>query len=141
MGNFSYSEIRLILTETWERQGWIVPDHITDYETIILASMIRRVPWQPRPSYAERFMMLRTVQEYIEFGNICWFTRAVFPQCLERRGMKEHYFVELGQSAYDMALKHIDSTVITEMRDYFEWTAEMTYTAIHSDGGFRLMWD
>jgi UV DNA damage repair endonuclease len=141
MLSFSHREIRRILTDTWQRQGWQVPDHITNYETQILASMLNRVPWQPEPSYAERFLTIRTVEEYIDFGNVCWFTRAVFPQCLERRGMTESYFVQLGQSAYDTALKRIDSPIIEQMRDYFEWTAEMAYTAIHAEGEFRSMWD
>lgn len=138
---FAQREIRRILTDTWHRQGWAVPDSITDYETQVLLEMLARVPWQPEPSYAERYMALRNLKDYVEFGNICWFTRAVFPQCMERRGLTERYFTELGQSAWDRAVQITGNPILTQMRDHFDWTAEMTYTAIHSHSEFRSMWD
>jgi hypothetical protein len=138
---FAQKEIRRILTDTWDRQGWSVPDTVTDYETQILLEMLARVPWQPEPSYAERFLRIKTVNECVEFGNVCWFTRAVFPQCLERRGLGERYFTELGQSAWDRVIQRTGNPVLTLMRDHFEWTAEMTYTAIHAHGEFRSIWE
>ena len=138
---FAHREIRRILTDTWDRQGWSVPDTITDYEVQVLADMLQRVPWQPTPSYAERYMQLRSTQECIDFGNVCWFTRAVFPQCLERRGISDRYFTELGQSAWERAVKDTGNPVIEQMLAHFEWTAEMTYTAIHAHGEFRSCWE
>jgi hypothetical protein len=138
---FARREIRRILTDTWDRQGWLVPDVITDYECEVLHRMLARVPWQPEPSYAERYMAIKRIDELIEFGDVCWFTRAVFPQCMERRGIRESYFTELGQSAWDRAVQLTGNPVLTLMRDHFEWTAEMAYTAIHSEGDFRSMWD
>ena len=141
MLTFARREIRQILTDTWHRQGWAIPDVITDYETEVLYKMLDRVPWQPEPSYAERYMALKSVKEYVEFGDVCWFTRAVFPQCLERRGIKDTYFTQLGQSAWDRAVQLTGNPVLTLMRDHFEWTAETAYTAIHAEGEFRSMWD
>lgn len=138
---FAQREIRRILTDTWHRQGWQVPEAVTNYECHVLLSMLDRVPWQPEPSYAERYLKIRSINEAIEFGNVCWFTRAVFPDCLKRRGLKESYFTELGQSSWDRAIRITNDATLIMMRDYFDWTAEMTYTAVHSEGEFRSLWD
>ena len=138
---FARREIRRILTDTWDRQGWAIPDVITDYEVEVLYKMLDRVPWQPEPSYAERYLACRRIDEWLEFGDICWFTRAVFPQCMERRGINERYFTELGQSAWDRVVQLTGNPTLTLMRDHFEWTAEMTYTAIHAQGEFRSIWE
>jgi hypothetical protein len=141
MRDWTRQQIREILTETWQRQGWQVPDAITDYECAILVEMLARVPWQPQPSYAERYMALKQPQEFLEFGNVCWFTRAVFPQCLQRRGLTEQYFTDLGTAAWQRALDYYDNPTLEQLCQYFDYTAEMTYTAIHCHGDFRSMWD
>jgi hypothetical protein len=141
MTSFAAREIRRILTDTWDRQGWQVPDTVTDYATRILTERIDKPDWQPEPSYAERYMQLRSPQECLAFGDTCWFTRAVFPDCMNRRGISSSYFVELGQGCYAQVLRTYSIPAVQMLKEHFEWTAEMTYTAIHSNGEFRSMWD
>ncbi len=141
MISFAAREIRRILTDTWDRQGWQVPETVTDYATRILAERIDKPRWQPEPSYAERYMTLRSTQECLDFGDTCWFTRAVFPDCMNRRGISSNYFVELGQGCYAQVLRSHRIPALEVINQHFEWTAEMTYTAIHSHGEFRSMWD
>lgn len=132
---------RDILQETCTRQGWVIPPETLDYTVKILADKLDKNPWQPEPSYAERYMTLRTTAEALELGNTCWFTRAVFPELLERRGVKASYFVELGQGCYSMVLKTQEHPAVRTLYTHFEFTAEMTHTAVRNYGSFREMWD
>lgn len=133
--------IRDILVETNERHGWAIPDYVVNYEARVLASKIDRNPWQPEPSYAERFMMLRTITEALELANTCWFTRAVFPELKLRHGVNPSYYVQLGSSCYEMVLKHNDMPAVRTLHKNFEFLAECAYTAIRHYGDFRSMWD
>lgn len=86
-------------------------------------------------------MQLRTAAAARAFGDLCFFTRAVFPEVMERRGLKSSYFVDLGQSAYTMALTASDLAHIRMIRDHFEFLAEVVYTAMRMNGDFRSMWE
>lgn len=133
--------IRDILVETNERHGWTIPEYVVNYLARVLASKIDRNPWQPEPSYAERFMMLRTITEALELANTCWFTRAVFPELKQRHGVNPSYYVQLGSSCYEMVLKHNDMPAVRTLHKNFEFLAETAYTAIRHYGDFRSMWD
>jgi hypothetical protein len=132
---------RDILVETCTRQGWTIPEPTLDYTVKILADKLDKNPWQPEPSYAERYLTLKTVSDALDLGNTCWFTRAVFPELMERRGLKASYFVDMGQGCYGMVLKHNKHPAIETLYTHFEFTAEMVYTAVRYYGGFREMWD
>jgi hypothetical protein len=132
---------RDILVETCTRQGWTIPEPTLDYTVKILADKLDKNPWQPEPSYAERYLTLKTVSDALDLGNTCWFTRAVFPELMERRGLKASYFVDMGQGCYAMVLKHNKHPAIETLYTHFEFTAEMVYTAVRYYGGFREMWD
>ena len=132
---------RDILQETCDRQGWTMPEPVLDYTVKILADKLAKNPWQPEPSYAERYLTLRTTQEALELGNTCWFTRAVFPELMERRGIKSSYFVDMGQGCYSRVLKVNPHPAITVLNQHFEFTAEMTLTAVRYCDHLREMWD
>lgn len=132
--------IRDILTETIEAHGWRIPEPVFEYTVRILAEKVTEMPWCPEPSYAERYMMLRTPNDALALGNTCFFTRSVFPELLERRGLTADYFVELGQGSYTIVLKHTNMPHIRVMRDNFEFLSEVVYTAIRLNGEFRSMW-
>jgi hypothetical protein len=133
--------IKNILETTYQRQGWAIPDFVTVYEAKLLAEKMDKNPWQPEPSYAERYMTLRTPAEALALGNTCWFTRAVFPELGERRGIAASYYVDMGQGCYEMVLKQGDFPAVRALYKHFEFLAEATYTAIRSYGEFRTMWD
>lgn len=132
--------IRAILKETVDEHGWVIPAPVLEYTVRILADKVDQMPWQPLPSYAEAYLMIRTPSQALDLGNTCFFTRSVFPELLERRGLKADYFVELGQGSYSMALKHTDMPHIRVMRDNFEFLCEVVYTGIRLNGEFRSMW-
>lgn len=132
--------IRSILKETIDTHGWTIPTPVFEYTVRILAEKVDTVPWQPEPSYAEAYMSIKTPTEALALGNTCFFTRSVFPELLERRGLKADYFVELGQGSYDRALKYTVMPHIKVMRDNFEFLAEVVYTGIRLNGYFRSMW-
>lgn len=133
--------IRTILTDTYQLHGWSIPDYIVEYETQILADRINRPGWRPKDSYAEQFLQLRTAAQALEFANTCFFTRSVFPELGSSKGIHSDYYVQLGQSSYDMVLDRAHSETIKVMRDHFEFLAEAAYTAIRHYGDFRSMWD
>jgi hypothetical protein len=135
--------IRTILTDTYELHGWSIPNYIVEYETEILADHISRPAWRPKESYAEQFFQIRTRRQALEFANTCFFTRSVFPELGERRGITSNYYVQLGQTSYDYVLdsSSVPSPTIQTMRDHFEFLAEAAYTAIRHYGDFRSMWD
>lgn len=137
-------EIFKILQETNTRQGWSIPEHLVSYEADILANKLDKNPWQPEPSYAERYLTVTRVQELLELAETCWFTRAVFPELGERRGISSSYYVQLGESCYDRALRHLDTAntqTLELMKRNFEFLAETAYTAIRLNQEFREMWD
>jgi len=132
--------IRDILKETVEAHSWQIPEPVLEYTVRILADKVDKMPWQPEPSYAEAYLKLRTPSAALELGNTCFFTRSVFPELLERRGLQASYFVELGQGSYTIALKHAPMPHIQALRDNFEFLAEIVYTAVRMNGNFRSMW-
>ena len=132
--------IRDILDETVQAHGWAIPDTVMSYTVRILAEKVDKMPWQPEPSYAEAYMTMRTPTQALTLGNTCFFTRAVFPEIGQRRGIAADYYVQLGQGSYDMVLKHADMPHIRIMRDYFEFLAEVVYTSVRLNGEFRSMW-
>ena len=134
-------EFRNILTDTNELMGWRIPNYVIEYESRIFASKLEQPNWQPEPSYAERYLTIRTAQQALDLANTCWFTRSVFPELGSRRGISESYYVQLGQSCYDRVLRDSDSQTVETMRDHFEFLAETAYTAIRHYGKFRSMWD
>jgi hypothetical protein len=134
------SGLGAIVRETVQAHSWTIPEPVLSYTVRILASRVDRVPFTPEPSYAERFMQIKTPSEALEFGDTCFFTRSVFPELLERRGLKSSYFVELGQSSYTMVLKHSEIPHVKLLRDHFEFMAEVIHTSIRNTGYFRSMW-
>lgn len=130
-----------LMLETVDRQGWHIPKPVVDYTVRILAAHVDRNPWQPEPSYAERWLTIRTAAEAQAFGDVCWFTRAVFPDLMQRRGISSNYYVQLGEGSYDRVLRSTQDPTIQCMRDHFEFIAEVAWTAVHSQGGFRSMWE
>ena len=132
--------IRDILKETVEAHSWQIPEPVLEYTVRILADKVDKMPWQPEPSYAEAYLKLRTPSAALELGNTCFFTRSVFPELLERRGLQASYFVELGQGSYSIALKYTQMPQIKAIRDNFEFLAEIVYTAVRMNGSFRSMW-
>lgn len=132
--------IRDILKETVDRHGWCIPLPVFDYTVSILAEKVSQVPFTPEPSYAERYMMIKTPSEALAFGNTCFFTRGVFPDLMTNRGLNSDYFVSLGQGSYTMVLKHSQLPHVKVLRDHFEFLAEVVYTAVRLNGEFRSMW-
>jgi len=133
--------IRQLLVDCCDRQGWALPEDIVNYCTMVLSDHVAKPNWQPKPSYAEQFMCVRTVQQYISLGNECWFTRAVFPELMERRGIKSSYYVDMGMACFDQVVNKTAHPTVRAIRDHFEFTAEVAWTAIHARDGFRSMWD
>jgi hypothetical protein len=133
--------IQQLLTETNQTQGWQIPPWVVDYQAVILADKIDKNPWQPEPSYAERFMKITRVQDYLELGNTCWFTRAVFPELGQRRGINSSYYVQMGESCYQQFLRYNTMPAVSVLAEHFEFLAETAYTAIRCYGAFRSMWD
>lgn len=139
--NFAAKELESILLECLERQGWSMPEAIVKRTVNILVNKIDKNPWQPEPSYAEVYLKISTPQALLALGDTCFFTRAVFPELGSRHGINSSYYVQLGQSCYDRFLKHTVSPTVEQLRDHFEYIAEMVYTAVWSKGDFRSMWD
>jgi hypothetical protein len=131
-----------LLTETMDRQGWQIPRSLQRTMVSILVDKIDRNPWQPEPSYAEQYLQVRTAQGLRSLGDTCWFTRAVFPQLGERRGITASYYTDLGQCCYSRLLQHTGpDTTIELMIRHFDFLAEVAWTVIYSQGRFREMWD
>ncbi len=134
-------QIGRILDECYEQQGWTIPPAIRDYQCQILTQRLDRPNWQPQPSYAEQYLTIASRSAALALAETCWFTRAVFPELGERKGLSSSYYVDIGQRCYDRVLKEQYNTVVELMRDHFEFLAECTYTAIRMNGEFRSMWD
>jgi hypothetical protein len=132
---------RTLLEETYNRQGWAIPAAVTDYQSRILASFLDQPDWQPRPTFAERYLQLKNAAEAVNLGNTCWFARAVFPELGERRGINSSYYVDLGTSCYARAMISMPQPAIQLMYRHFEFLAEAAYTAIRLNQEFREMWD
>lgn len=126
-----------LLTDTNQRQGWDIPRVIVGFQAAILADHVDRADWQPKPSYAERYLQIRTAEQALMFANTCWFTRAVFPELGERRGIHSDYYVQLGQSMYREAGTGYTTAIMSR---HFEFLAECAHTAVRHAGGWRSMW-
>lgn len=138
---FAREQIEKIVLETLERQGWVMPENIYAYTTRLLTYYWDKPDWQPEPSYAECYLKITDPRAAQTLGDACFFTRAVFPELGQHRGIHSSYYVQLGQGCYSMLLKYNYDPTIEQMRDHFEFLAEIIYTAIHAKGNFRSMWD
>lgn len=139
--SWARSGIRAILEETYESHGWVIPPPVIAYHVDLLADYTTRPHWRPEPSYAEQYLQLRSREAAQELGNVCWFTRAVFPELMTRRGISERYYVDLGQSCYEIALRDHKNPTLELIKEHFEFLAECAHTAIRYHGEFRSMWD
>lgn len=138
---FALEQIEQILAETLERQGWVMPKPLLDYTTRLLTQYWDKPSWQPEPSYAECYLKITDPKAAQTLGDTCFFTRAVFPELGQHRGIRSSYYVMLGQGCYTKLLAYTQDQTIAQMRDHFEFLAEMVHTAIHSQGDFRSMWE
>lgn len=134
-------QFKTLLTDTNNLHGWQIPAYVTQYQSHILAERLSQPNWRPEPSFAERYLEVRSMRQALEFANTCWFARAVFPE-LGQRYTSARYYVDLGQSCYDRVIKEqqLASPTLNVMRDHFEFLAETAYTAIRHYGDFRSMW-
>ncbi len=131
-----------LFEDTLDRQGWLVPKPLQRAMISILVEKLDKNPWQPEPSYAELYLTARTPKALKWLGDTCWFTRAVFPQIGERRGISASYYTDLGQGCYSRLIKYTGPDTNLEMMiRHFDFLAEVAWTVIHSQGRFREMWD
>ena len=133
-------EFRLLIQETLTTQGWDLPQPVINYCVSILVDKLDKNPWDPQPSYAEQYMTIRTTEQARLLGDTCFFARAVFPDYMQRRGINSSYFVQLGNGCYSRVLHVHDVPAIREINQHFEYIAEMVWTAVRAEGGFRSMW-
>lgn len=130
-----------ILTETLELQGWEIPNPVVEYTVRLLAEKIDQNPWQPQPSFAERYMTIRSVADAQLLGDTCFFTRALFPEIGIRRGINSSYYVDMGQGCYAYVIKNKPNKALKQMHDHFEFLAEVVWTSIRAHGHFRSLWN
>ena len=130
-----------LMTDTLNRQGWNIPAKVQQHMIQILVNKIDQNPWQPQPSYAEQYMMAQSIEAIMALGDTCWFTRAVFPEIGAKKGLSSSYYTDLGQGCYNRVLaKTGHNASIQQLRDHFDFLAEIAWTVIHSQGEFRSMW-
>lgn len=130
-----------LMTDTLDRQGWHIPKKLQQHMVEVLVSKIDQNPWQPQPSYAEQYMTVRGTDAIMALGDTCWFTRAVFPDIGAKRGISASYYTDLGQGCYTRVLAQIGPDhEIQQLRDHFDFLAEVAWTVLHSQGEFREMW-
>lgn len=131
-----------LFADTLDRQGWMVPKSLQRAMVSILVEKLDKNPWQPEPSYAELYLTARTPSALKWLGDTCWFTRAIFPQLGERRGISASYYTDLGQGCYNRLIQYTGPDTNLEMMiRHFDFLAEVAWTVIHSQGRFREMWD
>jgi hypothetical protein len=133
--------LRTALIDTYRQHGWEIPNSVIDYESELFSLYIDKPDFEPKPSYAEQYMTMNTVSEARRLADCCFFTRSVFPDLKQHRGISSSYFVDMGQGCYDRVYKETGYAVMLVMRDHFEFLAECAYTAIRMNGEFRSMWE
>lgn len=130
-----------ILNETLETNGWELPNPVVEYTVNLLVEKIDKNPWLPEPSFAERYMTLKSAVEAQDLGDTCFFTRAIFPELGNRHGIASSYYVSIGQGCYSYAYKIVPDPAVKHMRDHFEFLAEVVWTSIRAYGYFRPLWN
>lgn len=141
MNHYAISGFDDILNDTLKLQGWDIPEPVVNYTVKLLSERIDKNPWQPEPSFAERYLSLKTLAEAQELGDTCFFARAVFPELGSRRGISSSYYVDLGQGCYARVIKTVPNVALKQMHDHFEFLAEIVWTAIRAHGQFRSLWE
>jgi len=130
-----------ILTDTLKLQGWEIPSPVVTYTVQILANKVDKNSWQPEPSYAEKYMTIKSIFDAQELGDTCFFTRAIFPEIGNKRGINPSYYVDMGQGCYSYVLRVCPDPAIKQIRDHFEFLAEVVWTSIREFGHFRPLWE
>ena len=117
-----YSAWFEIVDHTKKKYGWPIPVYISQYMSAVLANYVDKPDWQPQPSWAETLLTLHTAQAAKMLGDQALFASSVFPTLLERRGINEQYFYQIGRTSYSQAAS-INQELFLTMAQHFEYLA------------------
>lgn len=115
--------ITTLVTDCEQTTGTDLPTTIKLYTISILAERLNTPNWQPDPSWAERYLTLRTAHEAKQLGDTALFAVAVFPTLGNRRGISKNYYTSIGQGAYSKAAEKLNEHLYLQLSEHFEFVA------------------
>ena len=75
-----------ILTDTLKLQGWEMPNPVVDYTVNLLADKLDKNPWLPEPSFAERYLTIKSVFDAQDLELYSYYTITFVPCfCLQKK--------------------------------------------------------
>lgn len=98
-----YSAWFSVIDEAKQQYQWPIPTYIEQYISAVLANYTDKPDWQPQSSWAETLLSVQTVHGAKVLGDQALFAAAVFPNMLEKHGIKTDYLYHIGQTSYGHA--------------------------------------
>lgn len=121
-----------IIDQAKHLHGWPIPTYIEQYMSAVLANYTDKPDWQPQSSWAETLLSIHSAQAAKILGDQALFAAAVFPTMLERRGINQNYFYQIGKASYSQA-EQINYQLFNTLSRNFEFLAEcMNYSLQNS---------
>lgn len=110
-----------IVKETQDKHGYDLPFDIEVYVTMLLASYVDKPNFLPKNTFAESYLKLQYPygSKAKTLGDICLFTTGVFPEYGSAKGLSNDYFVNIGQSSYDLARDLLNDELFLDLRNHF----------------------
>jgi hypothetical protein len=112
-----------VIDQAKNKHGWPIPVYIEQYLSAVLANYVDKPDWQPQPSWAETLLSVQSANAAKVLGDQAMFAAAVFPNMLERKGISQDYFYNIGKVSYGHA-ERINYHLFNTLSRNFEFLAE-----------------
>jgi len=119
-----FDAINTLVDECQTVKGLDLPKPITIYCTAILADKLDKPLWEPQPTWAERYLTMKSAQDAKELGDTAMWAVGICPTYLTRRGMSRSYYVQIGQGAYLKASNELNQELYTLLSTHFLFVSE-----------------
>ena len=119
-----FDAINTLVDECQTVKGLDLPKPITIYCTAILADKLDKPLWEPQPTWAERYLTMRSAQDAKELGDTALWAVGICPMYLTRKGMSRSYYAQIGQGAYLKAADELNQELYTLLSTHFLFVSE-----------------
>ena len=119
-----FDAINTLVHECQSVKGLELPKPITIYCTAILADKLDKPLWEPQPTWAERYLTMKSAQDAKDLGDTALWAVGICPTYLTRRGMNRSYYVQIGQGAYSKAADELNTELYTLLSTHFLYISE-----------------
>jgi len=120
--------------ESMEFNGWELPDDISNYIIMLLASRVEESNILPDPNFAMAFLSLRKPADIRakELGDTCLFVTGVYPEFGKKKGLNRRYFHDIGSTSYELFSENHHPELFFKMSKHFAHLSDFIGIVVNS---------